>query len=82
MAVKAATAETVTADAQEKRRIGGSRHYIHVPHTLGERLADAIASGMGSWRFIIIQSVIVGIWIMLNLVAIALRFRPVSIHPL
>lgn len=76
MAVNAATAETVTEDAPEKRRIGGSRHYIHVPHTLGERLADGIAAGMGSWRFIIIQSVIVGVWIILNLVAIALRFDP------
>ena len=76
MAVTSATADTVTASAAAKRRIGASRHYIHVPHTLGEQLADAIASGMGSWRFIIVQSVIVGVWIILNLVAIALRFDP------
>ena len=36
--------------------------------TLGQRLADKVANGMGSWRFIIIQSVIVLIWMGLNIV--------------
>ena len=35
----------------------------------GSRLADAVAKGMGSWRFIIIQTVFVIIWMGLNLVA-------------
>src|SRR5215469_1904197 len=35
--------------------------------TLGQRVADAVASGMGSWRFIIIQSVIVVLWVAGNL---------------
>jgi len=34
----------------------------------GDRLADTVASGMGSWRFIIIQSAIVVVWMGLNLV--------------
>jgi uncharacterized membrane protein len=34
--------------------------------TLGQRLADTIASTMGSWRFIIIQSCILATWITLN----------------
>ena len=34
----------------------------------GERLADKVASGMGAWRFIIIQTIIVGIWMTLNIV--------------
>ncbi len=34
----------------------------------GQRLADTVATGMGSWRFIIIQSVIVGAWMILNVV--------------
>jgi len=34
----------------------------------GDRLADTVASGMGSWRFIIIQSAIVVVWMSLNLV--------------
>ena len=36
--------------------------------TLGERLADSVAQGMGSWTFIIIQSVVVIIWMVLNVV--------------
>jgi uncharacterized membrane protein len=34
----------------------------------GSRLADSVASGMGSWAFIIIQTILVGIWMGLNLV--------------
>src|SRR5689334_6685012 len=37
--------------------------------TLGQRIADAVAATMGSWRFIIIQSTILLAWIVLNLVA-------------
>lgn len=34
----------------------------------GDRLADAVATGMGSWKFIIIQTIIVIAWMGLNLV--------------
>jgi uncharacterized membrane protein len=34
----------------------------------GQRLADKVANGMGSWRFIIIQSIIVILWMILNVV--------------
>jgi uncharacterized membrane protein len=43
-----------------------SRKFIHVPQNLGDHVADLVVSGMGSWRFIIIQSVIVATWITLN----------------
>lgn len=46
-----------------------SRAHLHVPAHLGDRVADAVASGMGSWRFIIIQTVVVVIWITLNSLA-------------
>jgi uncharacterized membrane protein len=36
---------------------------------LGDRLADAVASVVGSWRFIIVQSVILTLWILANLFA-------------
>jgi uncharacterized membrane protein len=36
--------------------------------TMSERLADSVANGMGSWRFIIIQSVFVVIWMGLNVI--------------
>ena len=31
--------------------------------TLGDRVADGVSSGMGSWRFIIIQTIIIAAWI-------------------
>ena len=36
---------------------------------LGSRVADTVARVVGSWRFIIIQSVLLAIWMALNLVA-------------
>lgn len=34
----------------------------------GSRLADSVANGMGSWRFIIVQTILVLLWMGLNLV--------------
>lgn len=42
----------------------------------GQRLADSVANGMGSWRFIIIQSAIVLVWMGLNVVAIVRHWDP------
>ena len=36
--------------------------------TVGERLADKVAAIVGSWRFIIIQSVLLLAWITLNVI--------------
>ena len=36
--------------------------------TFGNRLADKVAREMGSWRFIIIQTIFVFIWMILNIV--------------
>ena len=36
----------------------------------GQRLADTVANGMGSWRFIIWQTIIVAIWMILNVLLI------------
>jgi uncharacterized membrane protein len=36
--------------------------------TLGQRIAEAVATVMGSWRFIIVQSAILFVWITANLV--------------
>lgn len=44
--------------------------------TFGERLADTVASGMGSWKFIIIQTVFVGVWMTLNVVGIIRHWDP------
>ena len=37
--------------------------------TLGQRIADKVAATMGSWRFIIIQSVLLSAWVVLNITA-------------
>src|SRR6185295_13573128 len=44
--------------------------------TLGQRIADMVASNMGSWRFIIIQSAILVFWIILNITAYVQRWDP------
>lgn len=43
------------------------KHYDSLE--FGSRIADAVAKGMGSWSFIIIQTVFVIIWMGLNLIA-------------
>ncbi|TRX28951.1 DUF1003 domain-containing protein [Flavobacterium franklandianum] len=34
----------------------------------GSRLSDSVAKGMGSWKFIILQTVLVILWMVLNIV--------------
>lgn len=36
--------------------------------TFGDRIADSVANGMGSWKFIIWQTIIVIFWMALNVV--------------
>ena len=36
--------------------------------SFGQRLADSVAAGMGSWTFIIVQTIIVLLWMGLNIV--------------
>jgi uncharacterized membrane protein len=52
------------------------RAHIHLPQNTGDKIADAVASGMGSWRFIIIQSAIVVAWIGANLWFLAHPYDP------
>ncbi len=44
--------------------------------TMGQRIADTVASTMGSWTFIIIQSGILLIWIVLNVTAYVQKWDP------
>lgn len=43
---------------------------------LGDRIADKVAATMGSWRFIIIQSFILFLWVTLNVVAFFKHWDP------
>src|ERR1035437_6941368 len=48
---------------------GKNWHQKHVEGLgFGSRLADSVAKGMGSWSFIVIQTILVILWMGLNLV--------------
>jgi uncharacterized membrane protein len=52
-------------------------HQQHIETlSFGSRIADKVATGMGSWRFIIIQTVIVGVWMGLNVWAFVYHWDP------
>ena len=52
-------------------------HHKHVESsTNAERLADKVAALMGSWTFIIIQTVIVVLWMIMNVVAFVSHWDP------
>ena len=40
----------------------------HEKLSFGDRVADIVAKGIGSWKFIIIQTILVILWMLLNLV--------------
>lgn len=50
---------------KELRRKRASKHH-QPPLTAGQKVADSVAASMGSWRFLIIQTIILAVWILLN----------------
>ncbi len=46
------------------------------PLTVGQHVADTVATTMGSWTFIIIQSVVLMLWIGLNITAYVQQWDP------
>lgn len=44
--------------------------------TLGQRVADRFATVMGSWTFIIIQSILLALWVVINVFAYVYRWDP------
>ena len=75
---------TTTSDLLRRRaRAGAYLSVINKAHydqaTFGERLADRIAAGIGSWRFLIVQSILVSAWVIAN---IWLLRRPFDPYPL
>jgi uncharacterized membrane protein len=61
-------------------RRGRHSHPVNIVHydeaTLGERVADSVAGVIGSWPFLITQTVIVSIWVVLNIVGFIRRWDP------
>ncbi|MGD9979426.1 MAG: DUF1003 domain-containing protein [Hyphomonadaceae bacterium] len=53
---------TLRAKARERSAPDQS----HGPRSLGESAADALAGIVGSWRFVAIQSALLGAWIIFN----------------
>jgi uncharacterized membrane protein len=56
------------------------KHPVNVLHhdeaTFGEMLADQIAAGIGSWKFLIIQTFAVLCWVALNIVGLVKHWDP------
>lgn len=44
--------------------------------TRGQRIADTVAATMGSWKFIIIQSTLLFLWVLLNVAAYIQHWDP------
>ncbi|HEY3887179.1 MAG TPA: DUF1003 domain-containing protein [Caulobacteraceae bacterium] len=57
-------------------RKGGKAEKPAVDLTLGQRVADKVAATMGSWPFIIVQSAILLVWIVLNVTAFVEKWDP------
>ena len=68
--------------AEEQERLAAlraerpARSVTAVPVGRGERVADWVARTVGSWRFIIVQSSLLAIWIALNITAYIGRWDP------
>lgn len=53
-----------------------ARAHIHEARTFGERAADAVSTGLGSWTFLGVQTFIIFVWIGLNVAAVAGHWDP------
>jgi uncharacterized membrane protein len=65
---------------RHKVRADEHKHIVNVVHhdeaTFGERIADAASAGIGSWRFLIIQTFAVFLWVSLNIIGLIKRWDP------
>lgn len=58
------------------RKAEGHAEVVARQLTVGQRIADTVAATMGSWTFIIIQSVALMFWITLNVTAYVKEWDP------
>ena len=52
------------------------RGHIYNRRSLGDKIADGVVTTLGSWRFIIVQSVFLLFWLALNITGIIFRWDP------
>lgn len=74
----------MSSDSQNEYSLFG--HYINgtnknkskekVPSTFGQKAAEKVASFVGSWKFIVIQSILLFIWMSINVLAVAYAWDP------
>lgn len=65
-------ARVSTEEYQLLMRLRDRKPAQHPPQarpTLGERVSDVVAATVGSWKFIIIQSTLLVVWLILNIIA-------------
>jgi uncharacterized membrane protein len=58
------------------RKPGAEAKHPHDDLTIGQRVADKVAATMGSWPFIIVQTLILFVWIVLNVTAYVEKWDP------
>ncbi len=75
---KAENQKNIKKDEEMERRVASliARHYVPPPKSFGQRAADALTSFCGSWTFIIILFLYIGVWISFNLYAWFLQWDP------
>ena len=65
---------------RRKLKTDDHKHVVNVIHhdeaTLGERIADKAAAGIGSWTFLIIQTIAVLCWLTLNVIGLTHHWDP------
>lgn len=76
------TGHTALKETLHHRKFSAAdhRHPVNVVHheeaTFGERLADRIASGIGSWTFLIVQTFLVSMWVVFNIIGFLHHWDP------
>jgi uncharacterized membrane protein len=59
-----------------RRLLHPANQYRHDHRTNGQHVADSVTGVFGSWRFIVVQTVIVVMWNGASIVAVTLRWNP------
>jgi uncharacterized membrane protein len=61
---------------QDLRQRNPAQNPPRLPLSLGQKLADLVAMAVGSWRFIIVQSTLLILWIIVNSIGLVKPWDP------